>query len=96
MRRWGQIAEAKPDAWYDEIAKSVYKPEIYEQAARMLVEEGLADAADFPFGSDGYKAPTAAFIDGIAYDGRTPNAYLSRLPIGLKDQQTVSTVGVDG
>ena len=28
MRRWGQIAEAKPGSWYDEVAKSVYKPEI--------------------------------------------------------------------
>ena len=34
MRRWDQIGEAKPDAWYDEAAKSVYKPEIYQMAAR--------------------------------------------------------------
>ena len=56
MRRWGQIAEAKPDSWYDEVAKSVYKPEIYLEAARMLVDEGLANEADFPWDSDGYKA----------------------------------------
>lgn len=96
MRRWGQIDEAKPDAWYDETAKSVYMPELYEQAAQMLIDDGLADAADFPLGSDGYKAPTAAFIDGIEYDGRAPNAYLAKLPIGLKDGQTVDNAGVQG
>lgn len=41
MRRWGQIAETKPDSWYDEIAKSVYKPEIYLEAARHLVDLSL-------------------------------------------------------
>ena len=96
MRRWGQIPEAKPDAWYDETAKSVYKPAIYEEAARMLVEEGKAKAEDFPFGTDGYKAPSAAFIDHIEYDGRKPNDYLSKLPIGLKDGQTVTGAGVQG
>ena len=98
MRRWGQIAEAKPDSWYDEIAKSVYKPEIYLQAARMLVDEGLADEADFPWDSDGYKAPTPAedVIDGIGYDGKTPNAYLDSLPIGLKGDQTVVGSDVKG
>lgn len=96
MRRWGQIPGAQTDAWYDETAKSVYKPEIYEQAARLLIEDGLAEEADFPFGSDGYKAPTAAFIDGVDYDGRKPNAYLSKLPIGLKGGQTVTGAGVQG
>ena len=91
MRRWGQIAEPKSDSWYDEVAKSVYKPEIYLEAARLLVDEGLANEADFPWDSDGYKAPTPAadIIDGIPYDGRAPNAYLDSLPIGLKGEQTV-------
>ncbi|MFT6450951.1 MAG: nitrate/nitrite transport system substrate-binding protein [Halocynthiibacter sp.] len=91
MRRWGQISEAKPDAWYDEVAKNVYKPAIYLEAAKMLVEEGLANEADFPWDSDGYKAPTPGgdIIDGIAYDGRAPNAYIDSLPIGLKGGQTV-------
>ncbi|CUH85542.1 CmpA/NrtA family ABC transporter substrate-binding protein [Thalassovita mediterranea] len=98
MRRWGQIAEAKPDSWYDEIAKSVYKPEIYLEAAKMLVEEGLADEADFPWDSDGYKAatPAADIIDGIPYDGRTPNAYLDSLPIGLKGEQKVVGSDIQG
>lgn len=96
MRRWGQIAEPKPDSWYDEVAKSVYKPEIYLEAAQLLVDTGHADPADFPWDSDGYKAPTPAedFIDGIPYDGRAPNAYLERLEIGLKGDQTVTGAGV--
>ncbi|MCV2882732.1 CmpA/NrtA family ABC transporter substrate-binding protein [Actibacterium sp. XHP0104] len=98
MRRWGQIAEAKPDSWYDEVAKSVYKPEIYLEAARLLVEEGLADEADFPFDSNGYKPATPAedVIDGIPFDGTQPNAYLDSLPIGLKGAQTVVGNEVQG
>ncbi|SDH85948.1 CmpA/NrtA family ABC transporter substrate-binding protein [Alloyangia pacifica] len=98
MRRWGQIAEAKPDSWYDEVAKSVYKPEIYLEAARALVDEGLANEADFPWDSDGYKAPTPSedIIDGIAYDGKAPNAYLDSLPIGLKGEQKVVGNEVQG
>lgn len=91
MRRWGQISEAKPDSWYDEVAKNVYKPVIYLEAAKMLVDEGLADEADFPWDSDGYKSPTPAedIIDGIPFDGKSPNAYIDSLPIGLKAAQQV-------
>ena len=98
MRRWGQIAEAKPDAWYDEVARSVYRPDIYLGAARALVDEGLAAEADFPWDSDGYKAPTPAadVIDHIPYDGHAPNAYLDSLPIGLKGAQRVVGTEVQG
>jgi nitrate/nitrite transport system substrate-binding protein len=98
MCRWGQIGEAKPDSWYDEVARSVYKPEIYLQAARLLVEEGLADEADFPWTSDGYRAPTPAadVIDAIPFDGRAPNAYIDSLPIGLKADQRVVGNEVQG
>ena len=98
MRRWGQIPEARDDSWYDEVARSVYKPEIYLEAARLLVDEGLADEADFPWDSDGYKAPTPAadIIDGIPYDGKQPNAYLESLPIGLKGQQKIVGTEVQG
>ncbi|MBU2960453.1 ABC transporter substrate-binding protein [Citreicella sp. C3M06] len=98
MRRWGQIPEAKSDEWYDEIAQSVYKPAIYLDAARALVDEGLANEADFPWDSDGYKdaTPAADIIDGIPYDGKTPNAYLESLPIGLKGDQTVVGTEVKG
>ena len=98
MRRWGQIAEPKSDSWYDEVAKSVYKPEIYLEAAKLLVDEGLANAEDFPWDSDGYKAATPAedIIDAIPYDARTPNAYLDSLPIGLKGEQVVEGGEVKG
>jgi nitrate/nitrite transport system substrate-binding protein len=96
MRRWGQITEAKPDAWYSEVAKKVYRPEIYLKAAETLVAEGKAKQDDFPFGSDGFKTPTAEFIDGIEYDGKKPNDYLSKFPIGLKGNQTVSGNDVVG
>jgi nitrate/nitrite transport system substrate-binding protein len=84
MRRWGQIGEHKSDEWYANAAKSVYLPNVYLEAARLLVDEGLADDSDFPWTSDGYRAPTGDFIDGVVYDGRKPNAYLDSLAIGLK------------
>lgn len=86
MRRWGQIAEAKDDAWYDAMAKSVYKPALYEAAAKSLIDDGLMTADQFDFDADGYRVPTPAadIIDGIGYDGKAPNAYLDSLPIGLK------------
>ncbi len=88
MRRWGQIAEAHPDAWYDEVARSVYRPDIYLRAARMLVEEGHVSEDEFPWDSDGYRPVHNDFIDGIAYDGRAPNAYLEAFAIGLKGSDT--------
>ena len=91
MRRWGQIAEQKSDDWYDETAKSVYRPDIYLKAARMLVEEGHAAEADFPWNTDGYRAPQAEFIDGITFDGRKPNAYIDSFPIGLKTSEQVTS-----
>ncbi len=90
MRRWGQIGEAKSDGWYVDTAKKVYRPDIYMQAAQALIDDGTVEKEDFPFGTDGFKAPTAAFIDGIEYDGKKPNEYLSKFPIGLKDEQTVA------
>ncbi|MAN46372.1 MAG: nitrate ABC transporter substrate-binding protein [Hyphomonas sp.] len=89
MRRWGQVAEDKPDSWYDEVARSVYKPDIYLEAARLLVEEGLVEETDFPWDSTGYREPTAEFIDGVTYDGTKPNAYIDSLPIGLKTGDSV-------
>ena len=91
MRRWGQINEFKPDNWYLETAKKVYRPDIYLAAAKELVAEGKAKASDFPAESDnGIKPPQADFIDGIVYDANKPNDYLAKFPIGLKGKQTVS------
>ncbi|MGQ9365746.1 CmpA/NrtA family ABC transporter substrate-binding protein [Azospirillum sp. ST 5-10] len=96
MRRWGQIAEAKPDSWYDEVARKVYRPDIYRRAAQMLVDEGKIKKTDVPWDSDGYRAPQSEFIDAIPFDGRTPNAYIDSLPIGLKGKQTIAGNTVAG
>ncbi len=89
MRRWGQIAEAKPDSWYAEMAKKVYRPDVYAIAAKELIAEGKMKASDFPdFAKEsGYKPVDNHFIDGISYDGHTPNAYLQQFTIGLKGEQ---------
>jgi nitrate/nitrite transport system substrate-binding protein len=86
MRRWGQIEGAKADSWYLETAKKVYRPDIYMKAAQLLVEEGKAKKEDFPT-TDGFRAPTHDFIDGVEYDGRKPNAYIEKFAIGLKGDQ---------
>ncbi|HEY8540673.1 MAG TPA: CmpA/NrtA family ABC transporter substrate-binding protein [Steroidobacteraceae bacterium] len=96
MRRWGQIPEGKPDEWYAEVAKKVYRPDIYLKAAQLLVEEGKAKKEDFPWTSDGYRPPTKDFIDGIEFDGRKPNAYLEKFSIGLKGTQKVEGGNVVG
>src|SRR5260370_35939758 len=89
MRRWGQITEAKPDAWYVEAVAKVYRPDLYLQAARLLVNEQKAEAPDCPWGSDGYRAPQVKFIDGAVFDGRRPNEYLAQFVIGLKSGQRI-------
>ncbi len=64
MRRWGQISEPKSDAWYKDIAKQVYRPDIYAQAAKALITEGKANAVDFPeFATEtGFKPPQSDII----------------------------------
>lgn len=85
MRRWGQITEPKPAQWYHDTAKKVYLPEVYLAAAEHLIAEGHLSKSEVPFGTDGYKAPTGDFIDGIVYDGRDPIGYLNSHTIGNKD-----------
>ena len=70
MRRWGQITTPKPAEWYHETAKKVYRPDIYLEAAKLLLEEGFIEKADIPWETDGYKPATADFIDGVEYDGK--------------------------
>lgn len=84
MRRWGQIADKKPDAWYLETAKKVYLPDVWVKAAKALVAEKKLAEADIP-ATDGFRAPTSDFIDGVAFDGRKPGAYLKGFKIGNKD-----------
>ncbi len=83
MRRWGQIGEAKSDPWYEEVARKVYRPDIYSAAAEELIAEGSMQPGDMPR-TDGYKPPSTAFIDGIEFDGRKPNDYLAGFAIGLQ------------
>jgi nitrate/nitrite transport system substrate-binding protein len=89
MRRWGQIADAHDDAWYHATAKSVYRPDLYLAAAKLLVADGKAKKEDFPWESDGFREPTSKFIDGVTYDGRKPNSYIDNLKIGLKGKQKI-------
>ncbi|MBD3670447.1 MAG: ABC transporter substrate-binding protein [Gammaproteobacteria bacterium] len=91
MRRWGQISEYKPDSWYMDIAKKVYRPDIYAEAAKELIAEGKLKADEFPdFASeDGFRDPQTHFIDGVTYDGRKPNDYLTKFKIGLKGKETL-------
>ncbi|HDP89538.1 MAG TPA: nitrate ABC transporter substrate-binding protein, partial [Thioalkalivibrio sp.] len=86
MRRWGQISDQKPDSWYMDIARKVYRPDVYAEAAKELIAEGRLDADDFPdFDTEtGFRPPQAGFIDGVVYDGTRPNDYLGKLSIGLK------------
>ena len=48
-----------------------------------------AEAADFPWGSDGYRAPQVKFIDGVVFDGHLPNEYLAQFAIGLKSGERI-------
>ncbi|HOI51330.1 MAG TPA: CmpA/NrtA family ABC transporter substrate-binding protein, partial [Azonexus sp.] len=91
MRRWGQIPEFKPDSWYKDMAKKVYRPDIYATAAKELIAEGKMKAADFPdFAKEtGFKPTQNDFIDGIPYDGSKPNAYIDSFKIGLKGKDKV-------
>jgi nitrate/nitrite transport system substrate-binding protein len=87
MRRWGQIPEGKPDAWYLDTAKQVYLPDVYLKAAKALVAEGKAREADFPMKSDGFRGVQDGFIDNITFDAKKPNDYLGKFKIGLKGSQ---------
>ncbi len=86
MRRWGQITEAQTEEWYADTAKQIYKPEIYRQAAMLLVAEGKLSESEFPATDyDGYREATTEFIDGNRYDARDPIGYINSFKIGNKD-----------
>jgi len=83
MRRWGQLREDQPDEWYFEKAKEIYRPDLYMEAAQLLIEEGNLAESDIPTGTDGFRAPTGKgdFIDDKVYDGHKPNDYLKSFTI---------------
>jgi nitrate/nitrite transport system substrate-binding protein len=85
MRRWGQVSDPQPDAWYHDIAKKVYRPDIYLKAAKSLLDEGKIEKAEVPWDTDGYKPATKEFIDGIEYDGKKPLEYLKKHKVGHKE-----------
>ena len=89
MRRWGQINEFKPDNWYLETAKKVYRPDIYLAAAQELVAEGKAKAEDFPTDTN-LKPANSFFIDKVSFDANKPNDYLTKFTIGLKGKQSLA------
>ena len=84
MRRWGQIPDSKPVEWYANTIKDIYRPDIWEKAAKLLVAEGHIPAADIP-DTDGYKPATTDFIDGTKYDAKDPIGYINSFSIGNKD-----------
>ena len=84
IRRWGQIPENKPDEWYIDLVKTVYRPDLWTSAAKELVAEGKLAESEIPQ-TDGFKEiPAENFIDGIAFDGKKPNEYLQKFAIGKK------------
>lgn len=84
MKRWGQIAEPKTNEWYHTKIKEIYKPEIWNTAAKLLLEEGFLTKAEIPV-TDGYRPPTTEFIDNMLYDGKKPLEYIKGFKIGIKD-----------
>jgi nitrate/nitrite transport system substrate-binding protein len=84
MRRWGQISESKSAEWYDYKIREVYKPEIWNKAAKLLLDEGFLAKTDIPE-TDGYKPATTDFVDNMLYDGKKPIEYIKGFKIGNKD-----------
>lgn len=91
MRRWGQISEPKSDDWYHQVAKKVYRPDIYMKAVESLIAEKIVPASEFSSlkGVDGYRSPQTHFIDGIVYNGKKPNDYINQFSIGLKADEKI-------
>jgi len=80
MRRWGMIAEDKPDAWYQETAAKVFRTDLYRAAFASLQAEGLVKTEDLPE-KDGISYPAEAFIDKIAFNPAKPNDYIKQFTI---------------
>jgi len=92
MRRWGQIPESKPVEWYEKTIKNIYRPDIWKNAADLLVAEGHLEASELPK-TDGYKPATTDFIDGNKYDAKDPIGYINSFGIGNKENtEGVSSV----
>lgn len=86
MRRWGQIGEAKPADWYASTITKIYRPDIWQLAAKELVAQGILTDGDIPQTDGSGTFATADFIDGTSYDGKDPIGYLNSFKIGNKDK----------
>ena len=96
MRSWGQITDAKPESWYHETAKKIYRPDIYTAATRHLIEEGHLKEEQLPPVElkdtwAGYRPATNELIDGKNYDGRSPIKYINSFEIGIKEEIKLSS-----
>ena len=89
MRRWGQIAESKPDAWYVATAKSVYRPDSTCGGAGCS-SRGRRSEEDFPWSDDGY--PRAARSSSTA----SPTTAASRTPISTARDRLEGPEKIDG
>lgn len=96
MRRWGQIPDYRDDAWYLQVARNVYRPDLYLKAAKILLDEGKIARADMPWDTDGFRPVTDDNIDRVPYDGHKPNAYIDSLRIGLKGTQKLEGTDIVG
>ena len=80
MRRWGQIRGGEAGRVVPRDGEEGVSPRRLSARPRSCsIEEGKAKQEDFPWDTDGYRAPTKEFIDGIEYDGRKPNEYLAEV-----------------
>lgn len=86
MRRWGHISTQQTDAWYMDMAKKAYRPDIYVLAAQELIAEGKLPATAFPdLASVRFiKPPQTSAVDGAVFDATKPNAFIDGFAIGLK------------
>ena len=86
MRRWGQIAETKPNNWYLETAQKAYRPDIYTKAANSLIAEGKMKKEQFPNLATAtfIKPPQTSRLDGVVFDANKPTAFLAAFKIGNK------------
>jgi nitrate/nitrite transport system substrate-binding protein len=84
MKRWGQITGNKTDEWYHSKIREIYKPEIWREAANLLLKDGYLQKNEIPE-TDGYKPATTEFIDNLLYDGRKPIDYINSFKIGNKE-----------
>ena len=84
LHRWGQITESKSANWYHKTIKNIYRPDIWENAANLLVNEGYLKASELPI-TNGYKSITNDFIDEKTNNPNDFVGYINSFSIGNKE-----------